>query len=197
MRLARAYAIVEAQLRRWGVDFIEARAGVFVWARLLSASIVGATGAEKANEGVVENGNADGEVDGQEGRAVGYWETQLVQRIHGCGVLVSPGQAYHVGASLEDKGWVRITFAVEERQLREGLRKIGECLGLGKWAVEEDQTGSEEASQVIGESRVDMEDPRGGEGTSQVEKDGHVNRAVQVGGKEASQVDKDGRTETE
>ena len=203
MRLARAYAIVEAQLRRWGVDFIEAKAGVFVWARLLTASTVGATEADKANKRVFENGNIDGEVDGHAGRVVGDWETQLMQRIHGCGVLVSSGQAYHVGASLEDEGWVRITFAVEEGQLKEGLRKIGECLGLGKRkrTVEEDQTGSEEASQVIEESRVDVEDARGREGTSQLEEDGNVNTADQLGGepggKETGQVGKDVRAEIE
>ena len=198
MRLARAYAIVEAQLRRWGVDFIEARAGVFVWARLLSASTVGPTGADKGNGRVVENGNVDGEVDGHAPPAVNDWEAQLVQRIHDCGVLVSPGQAYHVGASPEDKGWVRITLAVEEGQLREGLRKIGECLGLGKRkrAVGEDQIGGEEANQVREESRVDMEDQMGGDGLSQVEKDGNVNTADQLGGEEEIPVWKDGRAET-
>ena len=94
---------------------------------------------------------------------------------------------------------MRITLAVEEGQLREGLRKIGECLGLGKKkrAEGEDQIEGEEASQVREESRVDTEDQTGGEGMSQVEKDGMVDTADQLGGQGGSQVGKDGRGKTE
>ncbi|CAD6585424.1 MAG: hypothetical protein ASARMPREDX12_001996 [Alectoria sarmentosa] len=127
VRLARANAIIEAQLRRWGVEFIEARAGCFVWARLL-----------------VRSGGTEGEVDamghelvkekvsGRHAEPSFDWEMQQIGRLKDSGVLVSPGHAYHIGAWPREEGWVRITFAVEEDKLREGLGRIGSCLGLGK-----------------------------------------------------------------
>lgn len=124
VRLERAYAIVEAQLRRWGIEFIKARAGCFVWARLL-----------------VRSGRTEGEVDvmGHElvkGKLNGHakstldWEMQQTERLKISGVLVSPGRAYHIGAWPREEGWVRIAFAIEEDQLREGLSRIGSFLGL-------------------------------------------------------------------
>ena len=124
VRLQRPYAIVEAQLRRWGIEFIKARAGCFVWARLL-----------------VRSGTTEGEVDvmGHElvrGKLNGHakstldWEMQQTERLKISGVLVSPGRAYHIGAWPREEGLVRIAFAIEEDQLREGLSRIGSCLGL-------------------------------------------------------------------
>ena len=58
------------------------------------------------------------------------WEMQQMQRLKDSGVLVSPGEPYHIRAWPAEQGWVRISFAVEEDQLREGLSRIGACLGL-------------------------------------------------------------------
>lgn len=146
VRLARAYQILEAQLRQWAVEFVEASAGVFVWARLLRPRT------PNGETEVIEHGtakakvNGDAKVDG-EAKASPDWETQQIEQLRDSGVLVSPGQAYHVTAWPREKGWVRITFAVDEGQLREGLRKIGKCLGLGKRerVAEQDEEEMEES----------------------------------------------------
>ena len=59
------------------------------------------------------------------------WERRQVERLREDGVLIGLGGTYHLSAWPEEKGWVRITFAVEEERLRAGLRKIETVLGLG------------------------------------------------------------------
>lgn len=118
VRMARAYGVIEAQLRRWEIEMIEPRAGVFVWARLLKS---------RQHEAVAIQTNGQPKDDGSAG-----WEMQQIEQLRNSGVLISPGRQYHLAAWPEEKGWVRITFAVEEDQLREGLRIIGTTLGLGE-----------------------------------------------------------------
>lgn len=58
------------------------------------------------------------------------WEDEAatVAGLANAGVLVSPGRAYH-GVEHE-KGWARITFAVEPAELRAGLGVIAATLCL-------------------------------------------------------------------
>ncbi|KAI4288896.1 MAG: hypothetical protein L6R35_001841 [Caloplaca aegaea] len=118
VRLARAYQIVEAQLKRWEIEMVEPRAGVFVWARLLKPS-------QHERFTIATKGALKDDVSG--GR-----DMQQIEKLRNSGVLISPGQQYHLAAWPREQGWVRITFAVEESQLREGLRIIETTLGLGK-----------------------------------------------------------------
>lgn len=53
-------------------------------------------------------------------------EAMIVERLKENGVLVSPGRTYH--GLEEEKGWIRITFAVPEDTLREGLERVQRCL---------------------------------------------------------------------
>ena len=118
VRLAKAYGVVEAQLRRWDVEFVEPRAGVFVWARLLRSRPRARQTGPEVNGGPKVSDDDD-------------WEKQQLERLRENGVLVGMGREYHVSAWPEEKGWVRIAFAIEEEQLKEGLRKIGMVLCLG------------------------------------------------------------------
>lgn len=63
------------------------------------------------------------------GYDIATWEeeAQLVKRCKGAGVLVSAGRSYHGIES--EKGWVRLTFAVEPEVLREGLTRLSAALG--------------------------------------------------------------------
>ena len=148
-RLAHAYAIVEAQLRRWGIEFTETRSGVFVWARLLKPMMD--SEGQLDGHGLVEvkeNGQAkmNEQADADElAKTSWVWELQQIERLRDAGVLVSPGRAFHIAAWPREEGWVRITFAVEEGQLREGLRRIEVCLKLGK--------GNREADELDGEGK--------------------------------------------
>ncbi|OTB04088.1 hypothetical protein M426DRAFT_59221 [Hypoxylon sp. CI-4A] len=54
-------------------------------------------------------------------------EIEMVAKLKEAGVLVSPGQAYHGPDS--EKGWARVGFAVEESQLREGMRRMKKVIG--------------------------------------------------------------------
>ena len=119
MRLAQAYGVVEAQLRRWNVEFVEPKAGVFVWARLLRPRPRAGQTGPKVNDGPKAGDDED-------------WEKRQVERLRDNGVLIGMGREYHVSAWPEEKGWVRIAFAVEEERLREGLKTIGMVLCLGE-----------------------------------------------------------------
>jgi DNA-binding transcriptional MocR family regulator len=63
------------------------------------------------------------------GHEIATWdeESQLVARCKDAGVVVSAGRNYH-GIDSE-KGWVRLTFAVEAQALREGLTRLSKALG--------------------------------------------------------------------
>lgn len=56
------------------------------------------------------------------------WEEEAMigERLKENGVLVSPGRTYH--GLEEEKGWMRITLAVPEDTLREGLERVQRCL---------------------------------------------------------------------
>jgi gliotoxin/aspirochlorine biosynthesis aminotransferase len=58
------------------------------------------------------------------------WEEEmaLVKLVEDSGVIVSPGKRFD-GAS-EEKGWVRITFAVPQDVLEEAIRRIETCIRL-------------------------------------------------------------------
>lgn len=59
-------------------------------------------------------------------------EAEVMEQCRQEGVLVSAGKNYH---GIEDeKGWVRITFAVEKEVLKEGLERVAKALGLGSAA---------------------------------------------------------------
>lgn len=49
-------------------------------------------------------------------------EERMVERLKRAGVLVSAGRAYHGPA--QEKGWMRVGFAVEESELREAIRRM-------------------------------------------------------------------------
>lgn len=50
------------------------------------------------------------------------WEDEaaLIHGLSEAGVQVSPGQAYH----MEEKGWARVSFAVESTALMEAIRRM-------------------------------------------------------------------------
>lgn len=58
------------------------------------------------------------------------WEDEaaLITRLAEAGVLVSPGQAYH----MVEKGWARVSFAVERDTLKEAVRRMKSVL---PWAL--------------------------------------------------------------
>lgn len=65
------------------------------------------------------------------------WEDEaaLIAKIRDAGVLVSAGRAYHVVE--DEKGWARITFAVDPAELRKGLEALGNVLGrINDWRAE-------------------------------------------------------------
>ena len=53
-------------------------------------------------------------------------EAEFVARIRSAGVLVSAGRAYHVVEN--EKGWIRITFAVDSHELSQALRALEKIL---------------------------------------------------------------------
>jgi DNA-binding transcriptional MocR family regulator len=55
-------------------------------------------------------------------------EADMVRRLREAGVIVGPGRVYYTAEG--DKGWVRLTFALPEDRLRQGLQ--GLLKGLGK-----------------------------------------------------------------
>jgi gliotoxin/aspirochlorine biosynthesis aminotransferase len=64
------------------------------------------------------------------GNKVTDWEEEMavVKLLEDSGVIVSPGKRFD-GAP-EEKGWVRITFAVPQEVLEEAVRRIETCLPL-------------------------------------------------------------------
>lgn len=63
------------------------------------------------------------------GRDSTTWDEEalLVKLCKEAGVVVSAGRTYHGIES--EKGWVRLTFAVEPEALREGLTRLSKALG--------------------------------------------------------------------
>jgi DNA-binding transcriptional MocR family regulator len=53
-------------------------------------------------------------------------EAQFQQRMKGKGLIISPGQAYHIGP--EHRGWYRLTFALLPAQLEKALAILEQCL---------------------------------------------------------------------
>jgi aspartate/methionine/tyrosine aminotransferase len=81
------------------------------------------------------------------------WEEEaaVVQKMKEAGVLVSSGRAYH-GQETE-KGWARITFAVSQTTLREGIRRIEAVLAAnqdkrGVKRPREEESGNEWARRA-------------------------------------------------
>lgn len=52
-------------------------------------------------------------------------EEALVELLREAGLKVSPGKVFR--GSEDEKGWVRITFAIPEDQLREGVARLKKC----------------------------------------------------------------------
>ena len=52
------------------------------------------------------------------------WEDEaaMIENLKKAGVLASAGKAYHVVD--EEKGWARLTFAIDQGQMIEALRRI-------------------------------------------------------------------------
>ncbi|KAF6240569.1 hypothetical protein HO173_001239 [Letharia columbiana] len=90
VRLAEAYNTLTSFFDRYGIYYIPCHAGHFMLAKL----------APQASS----------------------WddEAALIIRLGEAGVLVSPGQAYHV----VEKGWARVSFAVERATLKEAIRRM-------------------------------------------------------------------------
>ncbi|KAL3484361.1 PLP-dependent transferase [Aspergillus germanicus] len=53
-------------------------------------------------------------------------EAQFQQMMKGKGLIISPGQAYHIGP--EHRGWYRLTFALLPAQLEKALAILDKCL---------------------------------------------------------------------
>jgi aspartate/methionine/tyrosine aminotransferase len=62
------------------------------------------------------------------------WEDEAatIARIKDAGVLISPGKAYHVPE--KEKGWARITFAVEPADLEKAIDAM-RCIYLGETGI--------------------------------------------------------------
>lgn len=138
-RLLENYTIITTWLQSHQVAYVAPTAGPFVLCRLLSTTDSG-------------QGQGQGQQQGQRGRERER-EKEMVGRLRANGVLVGWGGEYHLrreteietetetetgsrgergddgdGAGAGGWGWVRLTFAVEEERLREGLRRIDEVL---------------------------------------------------------------------
>ena len=76
------------------------------------------------------------------------WEEEegAMKKLKEAGVLLSPGKTYHWVDS--EKGWVRITFAVEMRALIEGLSRIKQALSLDLRERESKSEGKKESVSV-------------------------------------------------
>ena len=55
-------------------------------------------------------------------------ESRMVQKLTEAGVLVSAGRNYH--GVQKEKGWVRLSFSIEQNRLREALGRIEIALDL-------------------------------------------------------------------
>lgn len=55
-------------------------------------------------------------------------EARVVQTLKDAGVIVNLGKLYHLDE--KEKGWARVLFAVEQSELREGLRRMETALQL-------------------------------------------------------------------
>ncbi|KAJ8071231.1 hypothetical protein OCU04_001566 [Sclerotinia nivalis] len=66
------------------------------------------------------------------GKDAQTWEEEedIVKRFLDCGVMVGPGKGF--GGIDGQVGWIRISFSIEEKKVKEGLRRIGKTLGLKK-----------------------------------------------------------------
>lgn len=85
-----------AFLLNYGIPYIPASAGIFVFARLAPLA--------KTSDD----------------------ELAVVKRFELYGIKIGPGSAYHIPNS--EKGWFRLTFAFEGRQLEEIIRRMELCL---------------------------------------------------------------------
>lgn len=58
------------------------------------------------------------------------WEDEVAafRWYHQAGVLVVPGGAYHISEG--QKGWMRVSFAVDRTRLREGIKRIETVLKI-------------------------------------------------------------------
>ncbi len=57
----------------------------------------------------------------------------LLRKFKEAGVSVSSGRAYHLPET--EVGWARITFAVDETQLYEAIRRMSGVLDDRKWLL--------------------------------------------------------------
>lgn len=97
------YRIATTFLRRYNIPYFEANAGVFIWVDL--RNILTTTRRARSNN--------DDVLSVEDERA---FEEVCVRN----GVMVAPSYVY----SAEESGFFRITFAVEQKSLEEGLRRI-------------------------------------------------------------------------
>ena len=67
----------------------------------------------------------------------GESEEELTKALRERGVLIIAGKDFHLGE--EERGWVRINYAVGIERLREGLRRIERHLVEKSQAVENDE----------------------------------------------------------
>lgn len=76
-------------------------------------------------------------------------EANTAAKLKEVGVLVSPGRPYHVPESL--KGWMRLTFAVEEKDLGEAMQRMQKVFDAEHRAVKE----SSKCKRQRSESKMD------------------------------------------
>ncbi|BCS28405.1 aminotransferase gliI [Aspergillus puulaauensis] len=57
-------------------------------------------------------------------------EAEFVRRVRQQGLIISPGQAYHIGQ--EHGGWYRLTFSLLSEQLKKALAILDQCLANNK-----------------------------------------------------------------
>lgn len=60
-------------------------------------------------------------------------EADMVRRLEAVGILIGSGRSYH--AAEDQKGWARLTFAIETDQLEKALERIEGGLGLERKRV--------------------------------------------------------------
>ena len=94
VRLAEAYHALTSFFDRHGIYYIPCNAGHFMLVKLASQA--------------------------------SSWDDEAapIIRLAEAGVLVSPGQAYHMG----ENGWARVSFAVERDTLKEAIRRMKSVL---------------------------------------------------------------------
>ncbi|KAF2128308.1 PLP-dependent transferase [Dothidotthia symphoricarpi CBS 119687] len=129
-RLRRHHGVVTRRLQGWGVPFVPATSGPYLLAQL-GAIMEGSQQQDRKDSPVADETAQNGL--SERGRVSDFQGRDVAEVLRSeAGVLVAPGQSFHMRGQGLELGWVRITFAVPMEVLEDGLNRIESTLELGK-----------------------------------------------------------------